>query len=250
MLSSSSRLLSADTVGDRGKLVVNIKDNSVHASCPNCVGTRNCRVVAVHDKEWADPSVAMHGGEVYRILECRGCETPFFQKVEYSNEYAVIVGIDHSGNEEWDDGDVERYWPITQKLTKPHWHKRLSSIDDRLDELVQDIYVAVDHDLNVLAGIGVRTAFDCASELLGVDENLSFKKKLQSLLSKKKISLEEMDALDILVDAGSASAHRGWSPTVGQLETMIEILNAFLYRAFVVSGITHKLKKHIPKRFG
>jgi Domain of unknown function (DUF4145) len=62
----------------------------------------------------------------------------------------------------------------------------------------------------VLAAIGLRTAFDRASELLGIDPNKTFAGKLSQLVVDGHIGSTEKASLDVLTDAGGAAAHRGW----------------------------------------
>lgn len=228
--------------------MADISAKVVSASCPKCIGFRRCDVIAVHSTEWNDPTHSIWGGEVYRIVACRGCETPFFQKTDYCSENIITWQDPETGEIEGDDGDIEYTWPITEKVPRPDWHRQLSSIDGRLDEIVCEVRAAIDNNLNVLAGTGIRTAFDYASELLGIDTELSFRRKIHALLEQKKISQEEHDALLALTDAGSAAAHRGWRPTFKELKGLAEILDAFLYRAFMVERTTRSLKKTIPPR--
>ena len=57
----------------------------------------------------------------------------------------------------------------------------------------------------------MRTAFDRASELLGVNPAKTFAEKLTDLVSRGHIGSSEKDTLDTLTDAGSAAAHRDGS---------------------------------------
>jgi hypothetical protein len=107
----------------------------------------------------------------------------------------------------------------------------------------------------MLSAIGIRTSFDVASELLGVDPNLSFDKKLKELVSLGKIGTVDSDRLSALIDAGSASAHRGWTPTPEDLSTMVDVLEHFVYEAFVgparrkaLDEKAKKLRTTVPTR--
>jgi hypothetical protein len=72
-----------------------------------------------------------------------------------------------------------RGWVIRKKIGK-EFHK-----------LFDDVYIALNNDLGVLAAIGMRTVFDSASELLSIDPNLSLEKKLNALESQGKIGKDE-----------------------------------------------------------
>ena len=94
----------------------------------------------------------------------------------------------------------------------------------------------------------MRTSFDRASELLGIDPANTFAEKLNELTKSGRIGTTERDNLDALTDAGSAAAHRGWRPTLRQLDTMMSILEAFLYRTFVLEEEVKRLKPAIPPK--
>ncbi len=140
------------------------------------------------------------------------------------------------------------YWPAPSKRKQPTWSFELKGVDRDLNSLFDDIYVALNNDLRVLSAIGIRTVFDRASELLGVDPTLTFPKKLAELVKLGKIGESERNTLDILTDAGSAAAHRGWKPKPKELDTMMSIIEAFLYRAFVLDEEAKILKKTVPEK--
>jgi hypothetical protein len=94
----------------------------------------------------------------------------------------------------------------------------------------------------------MRTVFDRASELLGIDPEKTFKQKLNDLKVMGHITEKEVKVLTALIDAGSAAAHRGWQPKPKQLDNMITILEAFLHRAFLLEEIGAELDQGVPKR--
>nr|WP_301288982.1 MULTISPECIES: DUF4145 domain-containing protein [Methylorubrum] len=104
----------------------------------------------------------------------------------------------------------------------------------RLDEALLELYKALNNDLNILAGIAIRTSFDVAASLLKIDENLPFQAKLDKLEELGKIGPQDKGRLKTLVEAGNASAHRGWKPTADDLNTMMDALEYFIYETFVV----------------
>ena len=52
----------------------------------------------------------------------------------------------------------------------------------------------------------------------------------------------------MLVDGGSAAAHRGWRPEPEELNTMIDMVESFLYRSFIVGDGIAKLKAAVPPK--
>ena len=85
----------------------------------------------------------------------------------------------------------------------------------------------------MLAAIGIRTAYDVASSLLDIDPELPFSQKLDALVASGRIGVLDKERMGILVDAGSASAHRGWRPSPADLATMMDVLEHFVTETFV-----------------
>ena len=152
------------------------------------------------------------------------------------------------------------YWPSvsTPRPTRhrPDWlwfdpveHRLVfASGYPELASLLGEVYTALDNNLHILATIGMRTVFDCASHKLGTDPNQSFAEKLKELTTGNKIGGEEKEMLCVLADAGSAAAHRGWKPTEDDIDHLMGALENFLERAFVLKHDLRRVKKTIPPR--
>ncbi len=216
--------------------------------CPKCGPDRFSDVVCNHETTWQDDYSGVGGGTEYSILRCRGCETVFFQTDEVFSEDVDYIYNPHTQENESVLTHKIIHWPSPSKRSKPQWSTTLNAIDDDLGSLFADIYIGLNNDLRVLAAIGMRTAFDRASELLDVDPAKSFREKLQELVDGGKIGLSEKDSLDVLTDAGSAAAHRGWRPSPGELDTMMNIIEGFLHRAFILDKAAATLSQNLPKK--
>jgi hypothetical protein len=216
--------------------------------CPTCGAERYADIVCQHVEKSENEETGIWGERTFYILKCRGCEAVYFRK-------------DHQHSEEWDHdhnprtGEVETYYPVQttyypalSKRSVPDWNWRLSIIDHDLDALTTELYRALDADVSVLAAVGVRTVFDRASQLLGIDPELNFAEKLEALVRSGAIGTGERDNLKALTDAGSAAAHRGWKPSLTALNTMMSILENFLYRNFILKGDAASLSEAIPAR--
>lgn len=213
--------------------------------CPKC-GSQRAEVVAEHKDEYHDH----HFDAVtnYRILECRGCGEFYFKTLSWNSE-----DYDHVENEatgEWETvvNETVTFWPPAAKRRPPEWADDIGFEDRVLGSLFDDVYTALSNNLGVLAAIGMRTVFDRASELLGIDPGKPFKQKLDDLKAGDHITDKEVAVLAALIDAGSAAAHRGWQPKPKQLDAMMTILEAFLHRAFLLEDIGAELGKGVPKR--
>jgi hypothetical protein len=225
------------------------------ATCSNCGGPRNCDIRGSHDVNYDDEH--MWGRTTWYILECRGCERVFVQTCSINSE-DVDYYYEQDGSTGGTYNETLNYWPALSKRKRPDWMSE-AGVDadnvDALDEALVELYGALDNDLHMLAAIGIRTTYDIASELLGIDSNLTFAKKLQALIDAGHIGKVDKDRIETMVDAGSASVHSGWRPNPNELETMMDILEHFIDEAFVAPARKAKLdakaarvKKVVPPR--
>ena len=221
----------------------NFNPAKVKGNCKNCGEDRWATVVGHCSKvEEDDQGYGIWEKTDYRILKYPGCDEVYFQTdLIFSEDYEPSDGsYTHT---------IEHWPPINNaRRERPKWLDKLVLIDKDLHSLCSDVYKGLDNEIDVLAAIGVRTVFDRASELLGVNPAKGFAEKLSDLLAAGKIGADEKAILDILTDAGSAAAHRGWRPSREQIDTMMSIIEGFLYRTFLLEKEAKKLGKKIPKR--
>lgn len=217
--------------------VSQIKIGSIKTTiCPVCNGLRNCRVEG-HLHKNQDVNEYVYFSDDYYILVCLGCDCVFFQKERLDSE-TIDQLRDPDDNEDPQKYIIKTTWPAVVKRRAPEWFKN-DHIDtgmfstERLDQTLKEVYLAYDNGLYTLASIGIRTCFDIISNLLGLDNNLSFAGKLTKLVSDGHILPKEKNNLNVLVDAGNASAHRGWNPSSEQVSIIMDMLENFIVNAIV-----------------
>jgi hypothetical protein len=203
------------------------------AVCSRCGGLRNCEIRG----QYADLSTdgLFWGETIWYTLQCRGCDHVFVQTVSTNSE-AFDLSDASDGSTECTYYEDIAYWPALSKRQRPDWMTEYSVDADNAAALhlaLRELYGALNNDLNMLAAIGVRTCFDIASELLGVEPNLTFVEKLDALVGAKHIQPLDRERLDTAIEAGHASAHRGWRPQASDLDTMANILEDFVFNTFV-----------------
>lgn len=219
----------------------------IKGHCPKCGSGRKAFVRAKHVVPHSDDGDGTSASDTGMILECCGCERVYFRRDYWFSEWDELV--DYPGPRATMRPGIETtYWPSIIARQRPKWLDSLRDRDDSLGLLLEEMYSALDADLRVLAAIGARTVFDRASELLGVDAAFKFQEKLNSLRCHGRISLDEERTLEALVDAGNAAAHRGWRPKADELNTMVDVVESFLYRSFIVSDGIAKLKASVPEK--
>jgi hypothetical protein len=213
------------------------------AECSECGGARNCDIVKKHSQRGGDTYFQYHID--WYLLQCRGCEHVFVQTVSTNTEdYDDFY--DEKGEAQGTYRKQIKYWPALSKRKNPDWFSDgfIDSGDNdtcRLAISLTELYGALNHDLKMLAGIGIRTSIDIAAELLGIDHTQSFNAKLQALEKGGHIGKVERSRLEVLVNAGHACAHRGWRPSPAELNTMMDALEHFIYDAFVAPARKERL---------
>ena len=232
--------------------------------CPDCGGDRNAEVLAEDMREGEDEASGVWYRSGYSILRCLGCDRRYIRLVELcSEDWDHDIDPD-TGETSLTMNERVTYWPSIPApravRRRPDWlwfdplELKLSlgfaSEYPELASLLGEVYTALDNRLRILATIGMRTVFDCASQKLGADPNQSFAEKLKELTAGNKIGGEEKEMLSVLAEAGSAAAHRGWEPAKDDIDRLMGALENFLERAFVLKHDLRRVKKNIPPRIG
>jgi hypothetical protein len=219
---------------------------TIKAHCPNCGADRNADIRGKHVLHRSDEETS--SADTCLILQCRGCEALFFRRDYWFSEWETIVQNPYTGELEREGGTETTYWPAPVQRKPPEWLNEITLHDKTLANILSEMYAALNNDLRILAAIGARTAFDRTSELLSVDPSATFNAKLDALVSLGKVSSSERESLEILVDAGSAAAHRAWVPKPAEIETMMVILEALLHRTFILGDGLQRLQAAVPPR--
>jgi hypothetical protein len=234
----------------------------LRAHCPNCDADRNAEVRAEDINEQTDEPYGGFFISTYSILRCLGCDRRYIQLEEFCSEDCDWDEDPHTGEISTTLNKRVTYWPSVPTprtmRRRPDWLRfdpleqkfsvRFESDYPELATLLGELYAALDNNFQILSAIGIRTVLDCASQLLGCHPNQSFPEKLKELTAGNKISGEEKEMLSTLTDAGSAAAHRGWKPTQAVINSLMDMLEHFLHRTFVLKHELRRVKKNIPLR--
>ncbi|MEE2945252.1 MAG: DUF4145 domain-containing protein [Pseudomonadota bacterium] len=220
------------------------------ALCPECQKQVNCKVLHQHKVSWAHPDADIQGLDVYEILCCQGCDEVFFCKESSNSEDLVDVQV---GFDEWEaDYYVSStYWPSTPKYVNNAFTlDSLARKNFELSEMLKDSIRAANEDMPVLAAIGIRTCFDILSVDMGAAPNDSFADKLETLRKEGFIGGKQKGRLSVLIDAGSAAAHRGWKPRPTAVAMLLDLLNGVIQEHYFLQEEIDQLKSKIPEKGG
>ena len=221
------------------------------AHCPRCDGERNCSIHGSFDQpwNWSDQEHSANGQMDHRLLQCCGCETVFYWQSSWDSQ-----SFDHQYNRQ--TGEEEVFHEISKmtfpaperKSERPDWAWSLNKVDPTLFRIMSEVYSAAEQRSSILASVGLRTALDRMTELLGVDTNLPMTAKVKALVKNGWIGESEAETLDLVMDAGNAAAHRGWSPSEEEFRRLLEVVEHFLLRAIVTGKRSLAVAAAIPPR--
>ena len=225
------------------------------AHCAKCKDERNCDIEAKYEQKGGDEN--FQWSRDWYILKCRGCDNIFVQTASTNSEDVIEIDLP-DGNWESEYSETLQYWPAISQRSPPDWVKEYNlsiSTDNLLDVAIEEVYGALNSGLPMLAAIGIRTVFDVAAVQLGAKESATFSEKVNQLVAIGSITGADKERIMQLVDAGGASAHRGWVPSQKELTAMMDILEHFIELSIVAPKRKEKLdadakalKAKIPPR--
>lgn len=212
--------------------------------CNACGGRRDARKCATYTRDGSDGEVSW--SHTYDVLECCGCHNVTVKHTHWFSEWDQIEGDPLRGDARIVPGEKVTIWPPPTSRPKPNWTERLE--DKVLRDVIEEVYLALSSGMIVLASIGTRTLLDRAMTLCIGDRQLSFKARIDLLEQEGFVGETERDILAIIVDAGSASAHRAFSPKPEILDTILAIVENFLERQFILRHDVKNVKLATPPR--
>jgi hypothetical protein len=134
---------------------------------------------------------------------------------------------------------------IVTATAVPEWTYQLPN---EIRSLVQEVYIANSSNLPALCAMGIRAAIDVTSvAALGYDAGL-FNIKLNKLKEVGHITEVQRKHLSAVVDAGSAAAHRGFTPESDAVSTMLDAMQHLLQAHFLYAEKTEALVAGTPAR--
>ena len=127
---------------------------------------------------------------------------------------------------------------------KPDWYERLP---DNVRALLDEVYLGLSNGMRALPSMGLRTTIDMVCvDLVGDVGN--FADKLKALRSHGHVSDREKAILEIAINVGSASAHRGHNPSMEDINSLLDICEHLLKGVYVLPTASRVLQKTTPPR--
>ena len=189
----------------------------------------------------------MSGGVMYTLFECRGCNAVFHETSSW-NDDDVDQWYGPSGETKSEANYTKETFPKAPGRARPAWFEVTGAINSTLYDLLDETYKADEAGCTMLAAVGLRAALDNCFEAVGIEAGAPFEQKLKALLTKGYIGETEHGLLDVLIDAGNAAVHRGWSPERQNVHLLMDVLENFIGRVFVNGERALAMREAIPQR--
>jgi Domain of unknown function (DUF4145) len=201
-----------------------------------CAGERNHVVLHSVHTEWGDKRTNEYGSDSYETLQCAGCDSIKLRHTE------IFSGHPHK---------TVTYFPAATFRRHPEWFVdlmlELPANDNYTLELLNEIYVAMQHNLLRVAAMGVRALLESIM-IYKVGDQGSFKKNIAQFEAQGFVSKIQGSRLSSILDAGSATVHRNYSPAREDVVTLIDIAEHVIESVFIHEIKVHALNSRVPKR--
>lgn len=181
----------------------------------------------------------------FQMLECMGCHSIAFRRKTYFSEYVSMTDDSYGETTIEDDGMRYEYFPPLDSRVPPVW---MSSVPPGFQKLSEEVYRAINNGLYCLATMGARAIIDMMfTDQLGSNEG-RFKDRLNELCKNGILGGIQKDILNVALDAGHATTHRGHVPKPMEVAQVMDIIENLLHTVYELKPVAERLKKSIPAR--
>lgn len=206
------------------------------AHCNACGGDRNHVVLHQVKEKWSDEDNGFHGTDTYETLQCAGCNAIKLRHVAtYPGEPDASIS----------------YFPPAVFRPRPRWFIELELDlfleDDSVIDLLNEVYVALQHSLLRVAAMGVRALLETVM-IAKVGDTGSFAANVSAFENDGYVSRVQKERLLAILEAGHAAIHRGYQPSREDVITLVDITEHIIESVYVHDKKVKKLKTRTPKR--
>lgn len=181
-----------------------------------------------------DDQYSVDVGSVWKVLQCCGCEEVALQRVDWCSE-----------DDPMDAPGPATYFPPRVSRRKPAWATRYE-LPSEYRDLLEETYTALHADSRRLAMMGARALIDAVIRR-NVGDQQNFGQGLKALVEGSLISEQDQEIIEAAIDAGHASAHRGYSPTSEDVNIVIDIVERLIHTE-ILAKQAQALKNSTPPR--
>ena len=175
------------------------------------------------------------------VVSCRGCKQCAIREEEWYFDY---IPDENSGRK------LVRttYLPPRLWHTPPEWLGNLQIIDVDLKNLLDEVYSVTNDQQIRLLSMGVRAVLDRVMTLILEGDIGTFEQKLQAMVAKKHLTDKQAENIGIVIDAGSASTHRGFRPAHELIAEMVVVMENMVREHYITAPMLATARERIPPR--
>lgn len=187
-----------------------------------------------------EEGIAMYDwSETYELLRCAGCGNVTLRNLSYSSDSQT---------------PTETLYPPSIARRRPAWWNDLmwasligATDTDTVYDLLNEVYIALQNDQLRLAAMGIRALFE-AVMINKTGDKGGFAKNMDAFQHAGYISTRQAQILLTLLEAGSATIHRGWKPSKRDVDTLLDIIETVIATVFLHEENAQALAKKVPAR--
>lgn len=127
---------------------------------------------------------------------------------------------------------------------KPSWYDCLC---DTQKALILEIDQSLGNNLEALPTIGLRTLLETVM-VENIGDSGGFRTKVRRFILAGYVTPKMAEALNHVLDAGNASAHRAYCPSREDLLTCVELVKHLIHGIYIVRPRVDKVAENVPKR--
>lgn len=132
----------------------------------------------------------------------------------------------------------------TNASNYPEWYEEL---DDKKKALLNEIDFSLHNDLSALPMMGLRALLESVM-VERVGDSGGFEVKLKRFEENGYVTPLHADVIRKVLDAGHASMHRTYFPSVGDLDTCVDVVKHLLHGVYVLHPKVQGLAANTPPR--
>lgn len=201
----------------------------IKAPCASCKGHTNHEILHREDVRFSSEDIS--GADEFRIIRCCGCDTVSFQQMHWDTDYLEVDGT-----------PIEQFehYPFPEGGREPIAGYNIS-VPRRVRKIYLEAIQARNHDLLILAGIGVRAVVEaiCLDKDCKVGD---LKNSIEALQRKGIVTKEQADYLHLNRFVGNVAAHTLNEATLKEIDTALNIIDHILTLTYKLPDQANRLK--------
>lgn len=207
------------------------------AHCNACGGERNHVVLHRVVEAWSEEGDDRYqGDDTYETLQCAGCNA---------------IKLRHHATYPGEPFESTTYFPAAVFRPRPRWlfdlELNLFLEEDAVIDLLNEVYVSLQHNLLRVAAMGVRALLETVMTTK-VGDSGSFAANVTAFEQGGYVSRVQKERLLAILEAGHAAIHRGFKPSREDVITLVDIAEHIIESVYIHDAKVKELQTRTPKR--